>query len=89
MRNIYVKFYDPSMVFPDEIIPELTDKQIIDACFRVYKYKDEASALMAYANTMCTWSTLLKDSVDINKWIREAYDHIKNCDYNWLEEHFV
>ena len=93
MNTIYVKYYDPKEIFPDDIIPELTDEQIIDDCFRAYKCPDEASALMVYANTAGTaWSTLLDDSMteeDVKEWIENAYQHIKDNDYDWLEQNFV
>lgn len=92
MKTIYVKYYDPREIFPDEIIPELTDKEIISECFKSFKCQDETHALMTYANTMCTWSTLLDDSMteeNVKEWIDDAYDHIKNHDYDWLEENFT
>ena len=92
MKTIYVKYYDPMEIFPDEIIPELTDKEIISECFKSFKCQDETHALMTYANTMCTWSTLLDDSMTedgVKEWIDDAYDHIKNHDYDWLEENFT
>ena len=49
-----------------------------------------------YAETPCTWSTLLDDVVDLkelveltNDFINEAYQHIKAHDYDWLEQHFT
>ena len=92
MKTIYVKYYDPREIFPDEVISELTDKQIISECFKAFKCQDETHALMTYANTMCTWSTLLDDSMtegDVNEWIEEAYEHIKLYDYDWLEKNFT
>jgi hypothetical protein len=89
MKTIYVKYYDPREIFPDEIISQLTDEQIIDECFIAFKCSDEGHALMVYANTMCTWSTLLDDSVDVQAFIKEAYEHIKAYDLDWLEQNFT
>ena len=92
MKTIYIKFYDPKEIFPDEMLDSLSNAEIIEECFRAFKCTDETSALMAYANTPCTWSTLLDDSMsqeDVQNWIKEAYNHIKNHDYEWLEEHFT
>ena len=45
---------------------------------------------MAYAETPGTqWSTILDDDTDIEKWIDDTYEHIKNHDTDWLEENFV
>ena len=51
---------------------------------------------MAYAETPCTWSTLLDDVAEpqelaelVQEFINEAYQHIKANDYNWLEQNFV
>lgn len=77
---------------PDEVVKEASDEEIISYCFRVYKFETEAEALMTYANTMCTWSTLLDNSMsdeDIQNWITDAYKHWKNHDFNWLEQNFV
>lgn len=91
MKTIYVKFYNPTEVM--ETTPKTTDKEIIKACFRTAKYKTETEALIAYAETPGTaWSTLLDDNMsfaDIQNWINEAYNHIKNHDIDWLEEHFT
>ena len=87
MRTVYVKFYSPHDVFGD--VEGLSDKQIKESCFKAYRYSTEFDALEAYANTPCTWSTLLEDDVDTGKFIDEAYEHIKENDYDWLEENFT
>lgn len=89
MKTIYVKFWYPTEVFPDDIIPELSDREIKETCFRCYEYPSEAEALMAYANTMCSWSTLLDTKDDITEFINDAYDHIKSNDIEWLEANFT
>ena len=93
MKTIYVKYYDPREIFSDNIIPELTDEQIISNCFKAFKFQDETHALMTYANTGgTTWSTLLDNSMtekEVKEWIEDAYQHIKDDDYNWLETNFV
>lgn len=87
MKNLFVKYYDPSEVM--DITPETTEGEIVNYCFRACLYKDPGSALMAYANTPCTWSTLLDESTDINKWIASAWSHIKENDIDWLENNFT
>lgn len=87
MKRLYIKYYSPSTVM--DVTPETTDKEIMNACFRAYLYNDEFQALNAYANTPCTWSTLLEESTDIPKWIKNAYEHIKNNDDEWLENNFT
>lgn len=88
MRTIYIKFWSPEELG----IPKTTDAEIIKACFRVYKLENEFQALDMYANTRCTWSTLKDDSMsvkDIKNWIKKAYKHIKESDYEWLELNFT
>lgn len=88
MKTIFVRFYNPNDVM--DVTPETTDEEIKEYCFRVNKYTTEQGALMAYAETPGTqWSTTLDDSTDMEKWIDDAYEHIKNHDIDWLEEHFV
>lgn len=74
-----------------EVTPETTEQEIKKNCFRVNKYRDEFSALIAYAETPCAWSTLLDDSVEasIQEFINTAYEHIKQHNEDWLEENFV
>lgn len=86
-RTLFVKFYHPSDIM--EITPYTTDDEIKKSCFRVLKYNTPGEALIAYANTQVTWSTLLDDNEDYLKFVDEAYEHIKNNDYDWLEENFV
>lgn len=89
MRTIYVKFIDPMDVMGTT---EVSPKEIKKYCFRVVKYPTEAQALFAYADTVCTWSTLLEDSMsadDIERWIDEAYSRIVRGDLDWLEANFV
>lgn len=88
MRTIFVRFYNPNDVM--DVTPEITDKEIKEYCFKANKYTTKQGALMAYADTPGTqWSTLLDEDTDIEKWIDDAYEHIKNNDNNWLEENFV
>lgn len=90
MKNVVVIFYSPENVFGDSIVAaELTDQQIMDSCFRVRKYKSVESALWAYAETPCTWSKLMDEDDDIQAFIKEALQHIKNNDIDWLEENFT
>ena len=88
MRTIFVRFYHPNDVM--DVTPDVTDEEIKEYCFKVNKYASEQGALMAYAETPSTqWSTILDDDTDIEKWIDDAYEHIKNHDTDWLEENFV
>lgn len=87
MKTIYVKYINPNLVFGNT--DGLTEKEIKETCFRVFKCANEAHALDVYANTMCTWSTLLEDDTDVNKWVDDAYEHIKSNDYGWLEQNFT
>lgn len=86
MKTIYVKYYSPSEIG----LPSPASKEDeIAACFRAFKCTSEAHALDVYANTRCTWSTLLDDDADVNEFINEAYEHIKANDLNWLEANFT
>lgn len=88
MKTILVRFYSPADV-SCEFENEKTQKEI---CFKAARYSSEFAALDAYANTMCTWSTLLDDNSnisDIQAFIDEAWERIKDGDYEWLERHFV
>ena len=87
MRTILVRFYHPAHVM--DITPETTDEEIKSSCFRVNKFETEFDCLQAYANTSVTWSTNLDENDDWKKFVDDAYEHIKNNDYDWLEEHFV
>ena len=88
MKTVYVKYYDPSEVMEGNI-NTLPKKEVLEYCFRVAHYATEADALMAYANTMCTWSTLLEDSANVEWFIDCAYDALKSHNYDWLEENFT
>jgi hypothetical protein len=88
MKTIYVKYYDPSEVMEGSI-NTLDKSDVLRYCFRAIKYTDPTAALNAYANTICTWSTLLEDDADVDKFIETAYDALKRHDLEWLEEHFV
>ena len=86
MKNIYVKFWSPAEVGLPVDAPEEDIKRY---CFRAVKYPNEGLALMAYANTMCTYSTLLEEDADVDKFINEACKHYIKYDVDWLEENFT
>lgn len=87
MKTIYVKFWSPEEVgLPDS---ELTEKDIKKYCFKAFKCSNEAHALEVYANTMCTYSTLLDDDADVEGFIDEACKHWMNHDGDWLECNFT
>lgn len=88
MKTIYVKYYSPMEVM-DEPFEALTKKDVMKYCFRVAKYSNESYALETYANTMCTWSTLLDEDADVEQFIERAYTALKNHDLDWLEQHFT
>lgn len=85
MKVILIKFHSPQDVGV-EFEPLEVQK---DACFRILRYTSEPSALWAYANTPCTWSTLKDENDDLQAFIDEAWEHIQNEDYEWLEQNFV
>ena len=87
MKTLLIRLYDPNEVM--DVTPETTDEEIMEYCFRVNEYVSESDALMAYANTPATWSTLLDKDTDWKQFIKEAYSHIKNNDIDWLERYFV
>lgn len=87
MKTILVIYRDWREVADTTEYPAKED--VINMCFIVRKYDTESHALMAYANTRCTWSTLLNDDDDPMDFIELAYEKIVNNDYEWLEEHFV
>lgn len=88
MKTIYVKYYDPSEVMEGSI-DMLPKSEVLKSCFRVAKYQTEGEALWTYANTMCTWSTLLEEDANVEEFIDCAYDALKSHDFDWLEQHFV
>lgn len=94
MRTVLVRYYDPCEVM--DIDPSVTEEEIKKTCFRANKYDNETNALIAYAETHCTWSTLLDDVADskelveiVQEFIDEAYEHIKAHDLDWLEQNFT
>lgn len=88
MKTIYVKYYDPMEVM-DEPFEALSKKDVIKYCFVVAKYSNELYALETYANTMCTWSTLLDEDANVELFIECAYTALKNHDLDWLEANFT
>ena len=85
MKNILIVFYNPDDVMVIE--PTTTDDEIKSCCFRAYE--DPTEALWAYANAPCVWSTIIDENTDVEQFINNAYEHIKQHDYNWLEENFT
>lgn len=87
MKTVLVRGWWPSTVgIPDS---EVTEKVVRDYCVRAGQYKTETDALMAYAECMADWSTLLDEDDDIEQFCDNAISHILNHNYEWLEEHFV
>ena len=86
-HTILVEFYYPSDV--TTILSCTTDNKIKKVCFQVSKYATPEEALDAYEQSQVTWCTLLDDDEDYLKFVDEAYEHIKNKDYDWLEKYFI
>jgi hypothetical protein len=85
MRNTLVR-YDYN--FMGRETPP-TEEALKKSCFKVSVFKTQGEALMVYANTPAEWSTILDDKADVNAFINEAWNHIKEHDTDWLEENFV
>ena len=86
-HTIFVEFYWISNVM--DILSCTTDDEIKRKCFVVSKYDTEEEALYAYEHTQAPWSIILDDDQNVNKFVDEAYDDLKNNDYRWLCKHFV
>ena len=86
-HTIFVEFYYPSDV--TTILSSNTDDKVKKACFEVSKYDTEEEALDAYEQSQAVWSVILDDDEDVNKFVDEAYEALKNNDYRWLYKHFV
>ena len=86
-HTILIEFYYPSDV--KTILSCDTDDEVKKACFVVTKYYTEEEALYAYNHTQAPWSIILDDDEDVNKFVDEAYEALKNNDYHWLYKHFV
>jgi len=85
MENVLIVFNAPSDLGMGE---ELTDELIREKCFKVMRFDNGSEALWTYANLPCTWSHLVDEDTDTDKWCDEAFEHIKSHDYDWLEENF-
>lgn len=86
-HTVFVEFYYPSDV--KTILSCNTDDELKKACFVVTKYATPEEALDAYEHTQASWSVILDDDEDVNKFIDKAYEALKNNDYHWLYKHFV
>ena len=86
-HTVLIEFYWLSNVM--DILSSNTDDEIKRKCFEVSKYDTEEEALDAYEQTKADWSVIIDDDQDVNKFVDEAYDHLKNKDYRWLCKHFV
>ena len=89
-HTVFVEFYYPSNL--NDILSYTTDDELKKACFVVTKYATPEEALYAYEHTQAPWSVILDNDQDYNKFIDEAYEHLKSNDLNdrkWLYKHFV
>ena len=86
-HTVFIEFYYPSSII--EVLSCTDDDKIKEKCFEVSKYDTEEEALDAYEQSQAVWSVIIDDDEDVNKFVDEAYDHLKNNDYRWLCKHFV
>ena len=86
-HTIFVEFYYPSDV--KTILACNTDDIVKKACFGVSKFDTEEEAVDAYEQSQAVWSVIIDDDQDVNKFVDEAYEALKNNDYRWLYKHFV
>ena len=86
-HTVFIEFYYPSSII--DILSCTDDDKIKEQCFEVSKFDTEEEAVDAYEHTQAPWSIILDDDQDVNKFVDEAYDHLKNNDYRWLCKHFV
>ena len=86
-HTIFVEFYWLSNVM--DILSSNTDDEIKEKCFVVSKFDTEEQAVDAYEHTQAPWSVILDDDQDVNKFVDEAYEALKNNNYRWLCKHFV
>ena len=86
-HTVLVEFYYPSSII--DILSCTDDDKIKEQCFEVSKYDTEEQALDAYEHTQSQWSIILDDDQNVNKFVDEAYEALKNKNYRWLYKHFV
>ena len=86
-HTVFIEFYYPSSII--DILSCTDDDKIKEQCFEVSKFDTEEEAVDAYEQTESVWSVILDDDQDVNKFVDEAYDHLKNNDYRWLRKHFL
>ena len=89
-HTVFVEFYYPSDV--TTILSCNSDDKIKEQCFEVSYFDTEEQALYAYEHTQAVWSVILDDDQDVNKFVDEAYEHLKSNNLNdrrWLHKHFV
>ena len=89
-HTVFIEFYYPSSII--DVLSCTDDDKIKKQCFEVSKYDTEEEALDAYEHTQAPWSVILDDDEDVNKFVDEAYEHLKSNDLNdrrWLYKHFV
>lgn len=89
-HTVFIEFFHPTNLI--DILSYTTDDELKKACFVVTKYNTPEEALYAYEHTQAPWSVILDDDEDYNKFIDEAYEHLKSNNLNdrrWLYKHFV
>ena len=86
-HTVFIEFYYPSSII--DILSCTDDDKIKEQCFEVSKVDTEEEAVDAYEHTQAPWSIILDEDQDVNKFVDEAYDHLKNNDYHWLRKHFL
>lgn len=85
MQTKYVRFDYPE----DHRSLQCMNDDEINHCFHIGQYPNEAMALYVYAETPCSWNTLLDDSEDFDLFIEDAKKALLDNNINWLEEHFT
>ena len=89
-HTVLVEFYYPSSII--DILSCTDDDKVKKTCFEVSKYDTEEEALCAYEKSQALWSIILDKDEDVNKFVDEAYEHLKSNNLNdrrWLCKHFV
>ena len=86
-HTVFVEFYYPSSII--DVLSCTDDDKIKEKCFVISKFDTPEQALDAYEISKADWSIILDDDENVNKFVDEAYNHLKNNDYRWLYKHFV
>ena len=89
-HTVFIEFYYPSSII--DVLSCTDDDKIKEQCFEVSYFDTEEQAVDAYEHTQAPWSVIIDDDQDVNKFVDEAYEHLKSNNLNdrrWLYKHFV